>query len=154
MEGPSFEGMPKFKNSEEELDYLRAHVAKREAELVQKGHTENAQENAVHDVVGEYKNIPAEQVVHPSHILNEKETAGIVLQLKPEPHDNIMEELLGIVMQKGIRNALSVVAAMDNPHVEDDFHRFLVQYFKAGQSALSVKEGTPLYKSLNMTLMN
>jgi len=144
--------MPKFKTPEEELDYLRAHVAKREKELIQIGHFENAKEHAARDVVGAYKDVPAEQVVHGSNIINEKETQGIVLALKPESHDNVMEELLGIVITKGIRNALSVVEAMGNPHVEDDFHRVLVQYLKTGQIISDLKEDTPLYKSLNMTL--
>src|SRR3989339_284440 len=147
-----FKEMPKFKTPEEELDYLRAHVKKREEELVDLGHTEHAGENAVRDVIGEYKNIPAEQVVHKNNFINEKEVKGIVLALKPESHDSVMEELLGIVITKGIRNALSVVEAMGNPHVEDDFHRILVQYLKTGQMVSGLKEGTPLYKSLNMTL--
>ena len=62
-----------------------------------------------------------------------------------------MEELLGIVVTKGIRNALSIVEKMNDPHVDDDFHRILIQYLKTGQ-AFDLKEGTPLYKSLNMTL--
>ena len=63
-----------------------------------------------------------------------------------------MEELLGIVVTKGVRNALSVVEAMGNPHIDDDFHRILIQYLKTGQGMLDFKEGTPIYKSLNMTL--
>ncbi len=144
--------MPKFKTPEEELDYLRAHVAKREEELIKIGHFENAKENAAHDVVGAYKEIPAEKIVHSDSILSEKETKGIVLALRPESHDNVMEELLGLVITKGIRNALSVCEAMGNPHVENDFHRILVQYLKTGQIISGLKEGTPLYKSLNMTL--
>ena len=144
--------MPKFKTPEEELDYLREHVAKREEELIQIGHFENAKENAVKEVVGAYKNIPAENLVHSSNLIKDKEVQGIVLALRPEPHDSVMEELLGVVITKGIRNALSVVEAMGNPHVEDDFHRILVQYFKTGQIIKDLKEGTPLYKSLNMTL--
>ncbi|OGI95392.1 hypothetical protein A2917_02410 [Candidatus Nomurabacteria bacterium RIFCSPLOWO2_01_FULL_42_17] len=153
MKEPSFfKEMPKFKTPEEELQYLRAHVAKREEELINVGHFENAKENAVHDVVGAYKDVPAEEVVHSSNIINEKEAQGIVLALKPETHDSVMEELLGIVITKGIRNALSVSEAMGNPHVEDDFHRILVQYLKTGQTVSDLKEGTPLSKSLNMTL--
>jgi len=152
MEGSFFAEMPKFKTPEEELDYLRAHVAKREEELMQVGHFENVKENAIHDVVGAYKKIPAEDVVHKSQILEKKETEGIVLALKPEPHDNVMEELLGLVITKGIKNALSVAEAMGSPHIEDDFHRVLVQYIKTGQMISDLKEGTPLYKSLNMTL--
>lgn len=153
MKEPSFfKEMPKFKTPEEELDYLRAHVAKREEELIRIGHFENAQDNAARDVVGIYKNVPIEQVVHSSNIINEKEAQGIVLALAPETHDSVMEELLGIVITKGIRNALSVVEAMGNPHVEDDFHRILIQYIKNGQIISDLKEGTPLYKSLHMTL--
>src|SRR3989339_959197 len=147
-----FKEMPKFKTPEEELDYLRAHVKKREEELIQVGHFENVKENASHDVIGAYKDVPAEKLVHESHIIDKKEAQGIVLALKPESHDSVMEELLGIVITKGIRNALSVVEAMGNPHVEDDFHRILVQYLKTGQMVSGLKEGTPLYKSLNMTL--
>ena len=150
---PSFvKEMPKFKTPEEELLYLREHVAKREEELIKIGHFENAKENAARDIVGAYKNVPAEDVVHGNNIISKKEAEGIVLALKPEPHDNVMEEFLGIVITKGIRNALSVCEAMGNPHVEDDFHRILIQYLKTGQAISGLKEGTPLYKSLNMTL--
>src|SRR3990167_3957716 len=152
MEKSFFEGMPKFKTPEEELLYLREHVSKREQELMKIGQFENVQENAVKDVMGVYRDIPPEQVLHSSNLINEKETKAIVLSLKPESHDNVMEELLGLVITKGIKNALSVVEAMSNPHIEDDFHRILIQYFKAGQAVLDSKEGTPLYKSLNMTL--
>jgi hypothetical protein len=152
MEPSFFKEMPKFKTPEEELDYLRAHVAKREEELVKLGHFENATENATKDVIGGYKNIPAEQLVHSSNIISEKEAKGIVLKLKPEPHDTVMEELLGLVITKGIRNALSVVEAMNSPHIDDDFHRVLIQYLKTGQMIPDFKEGTPIYKALNMTL--
>ena len=152
MEQSFFQEMPKFKTPEEELEYLRAHVAKREEELIKIGHFENAKENAARDVVGAYKDVPAKQLVHSSRIINEKEAQGIVLALRPESHDSVMEELLGIVITKGIRNALSIVEAMGNPHVDDDFHRFLVQYLKTGQIIGDIKEGTPLHKSLNMTL--
>ncbi len=150
---PSFvKEMPKFKNPDEELDYLRAHVAKREEELRQKGHFENVAEDAVRDVVYEYKEIPKEEVLHKDNLVTDKQEEGIVLKLKPETHDNIMEELLGLVITKGIRNALSVVEAMGNPHIDDDFHRILIQYLKTGAQVSDLKEGMPLYKPLNMTL--
>ncbi len=142
--------MPRFKNPEEELSYLRAHVAKREAELTSSGH-ENPKEGAIKDLISQYKKVPLEKVVHPEHALKEHESDHIVLKLRPETHDSVMEELLGLVITKGIRNALVVVEKMNSPHIDDDFHRLLVQYFKTGKM-LDLKEGTPLYKSLNMTL--
>ena len=152
MENSFFQRMPKFKTPEEELDYLRAHVKKREEDLIKLGHIEHAGDNAARDVIGEYKNIPAGQIIHESNIVGQKEMQSIVLALKPESHDTVMEELLGVVLTKGVRNALSVVETMNNPHIEDDFHRILIQYFKTGQAVSDFKESTPLYKSLNMTL--
>ena len=152
MEPSFFKEMPKFKSPEEELDYLRAHVKEREEQLIKAGHIEHVKENAHRDVISEYKNIPAEKLVHGDNLIKRKEAEGIVLKLKPETHDTIMEELLGIVITKGVRNALSVVEAMGNPHVDDDFHRILIQYLKTGQVLLDFKEGTPMYKSFNMTL--
>jgi len=152
MEGISFKEMPKFKTPKEELDYLRAHVAKREQELMDIGYFEHAEDNAVKDVIMEYKEIPTEQALHKDNIVSQKEAGGIVLKLKPESHDKIMEELLGILMEKGIKNALSIVGSMDNPHIDDDFHRLLIQYLKTGEIVLGLKEGTPTYKALHMTL--
>ena len=143
--------MPKFKTPEEELQFLRAHVARREEELKQIGELERVSEHAVKDIIGEYKKIPTEELIHKDNKMSKGDTEGIVLRLKPEPHDSVMEELLGLVITKGIKNALSVVEAMNNPHIDDDFHRILVQYIKTGQVAL-FKEGTPLAKALNMTL--
>jgi hypothetical protein len=151
MEGSFLNEAPKFKTPEEELDYLRAHVARREQELKDSGHHESANENAVKDVIGEYKQKPLEEVIHQDNAFKKHEAEAIVLQLKPEMHDTIMEELLGIVVTKGIRNAFSIVEKMNDPHVDDDFHRILIQYLKTGV-VFDLKEGTPLYKSLHMTL--
>ncbi|MCX6717864.1 MAG: DUF87 domain-containing protein, partial [Candidatus Taylorbacteria bacterium] len=45
-----------------------------------------------------------------------------------------------------------VVYGLKDPHIEDDFHRFLVQYIKAGFPVLNKDEKSPIFKALNMTL--
>lgn len=152
MELSFLKEMPKFKTPSEELDFLRSHVAKREQELIEKGRFEYAEENAAKDVISEYKEIPIKEVIHKDNLLSKKESNGIILKLKPEAHDVVMEELLGIVITKGIKNALSVVENMNDPHINDDFHRLLIQFIKTDHAVSDFKEGTPLYKSLNMTL--
>ena len=42
MEPSFFKEMPRFKNPEEELDYLRAHVKAREEQLINMGHIEDS----------------------------------------------------------------------------------------------------------------
>ena len=147
-----FNKMPKFKTPEEELNFLRAHVAEREQDLIDKGHFENASEVASTEVITEYMKVPAEEAIHKDLKLEESHADEIVLKLKPEAHDAIMEEILGILLTKGIKNAMSIVESMNNPHVDDDFHRLLIQYLKTGQIITGLQEGTPLWKELNMTL--
>ncbi len=151
MASSFFDKMPKFKTPEEELGYLREHIAKKEKELIDQGHFEHV-ENVAGNVISEYKKLPVTEVVHKDNLINEKEGEGIVLKLKPESHDTVMEELLGIVITKGIKNALSVAEAMNNPHIDDDFHRILVQFIKTGEAIPDFKKGSLLYKSLHMTL--
>ena len=151
MEG-YFKEMPQFKTPEEELDYLRAHVAKKEQELIDTGHFEHTEEHAIKDVITEYVQVPTEKVFHKTQVITKPEAEAVVLRLKPESHDTVMEELLGIMITKGIRNVLSVVETMANPHIDDDFHRLLIQYLKTGQEVSGLKEGTPLWKELNVTL--
>lgn len=135
----------KFKNLEEEVAFLREKVAEKEA--AEKSFEKNAKE-----AVSLYAALPNETVLHPSYELPKKEVEAIVLDLAPESHDGKMEELLALLSTKGIKNTLAIVEAMDNPHIEDDFHRFLVQYLKKGFLADSVKEKSPLFQSLAMTL--
>ncbi len=152
MEGTFLKEMPKFKSPEEELTYLRAHIEKREQELKATGHFEHTGDVVTKEVLSKYKEVPITEVIHKNIVLGKKETEGIVLKLKPEAHDTIMEELLGLVITKGIKNALSVAESMNNPHVDDDFQRLLIQYIKTGQTVPDLKEGTPLYRALHMTL--
>src|SRR3990167_10573565 len=63
-----------------------------------------------------------------------------------------MKIIINMLAAHGFRNALSVVEAMGSPHIDDDFHRILIQYLKTGQVNFDFKEGTPMYKSLHMTL--
>lgn len=152
MEGSYFKDAQKFKTPEEELNFLREHVAKREAELKGIGHHENVHEKAASHIIEEYRDVPAASMLHKENIIKPHEAEGIVLKLKPEPHDAVMEELLGLVVTKGVKNALLVAESMGSPHIDDDFHRILIQYLKTGQVAFDYKEGTPMYKSLHMTL--
>jgi hypothetical protein len=151
MEGFNFNSAPKFKSPQEELEFLRAHIAEKEKALNEQGH-EVSRETLAHNVIQEYRKYEPEDVMHKSAVLKDKEAENLVLRLHPETHDNKMEELLGVLLDKGISNAMSLVARMNNPHLDDDFHRFLVQYLYSTHKIPGLKEGTPLFKSLDMKL--
>jgi len=151
MEGFNLNNAPKFKTPEEELAFLRAHIAEREKAISGQG-IEINKEDLAHNVISEYRKLEPENVLHKNAVMKKSDVENFVLRLQPETHDSKMEELLGILLDKGISNALSVVAKMNNPHLDDDFHRFLVQYLYTTHKVPGLKEGTPLFKSLNMKL--
>ncbi|MDE2031236.1 MAG: type IV secretory system conjugative DNA transfer family protein [Patescibacteria group bacterium] len=151
MEGLNLDNIPKFKTPEEELKFLREHISKREKALIDAGQ-EYSKEEVSHNVLEEYKKYEPHQVMHKGIVIPERDAESLVLRLHPEPHDNKMEEMLGILLSKGISNTLSIISKMNNPHLDDDFHRFLVQYLYSVHKIPGLKEGTPLFKSLDMKL--
>lgn len=140
-----------FDNPQDELHFLRQELAKKEAELQSKG-IETQKESLSHQLIESYKNTPVEQIVAPKSRIPEQKLEVIALQLSPEAHDKKIEELVGILMQSGVRNALEALRKMNNPHLDDDFHRFLVQYLSAYHSVPGLKNDTETYKNIDTTL--
>ena len=141
----------KFKTPEEELVFLRAEVSRKEKLLLNSGEKINKDE-IVKEKIEEHKERKSEDVLDKNYALKNTEVQAIVLDLAPEDHDTKMAELVDILQEKGIFNALAVVSKLKDPHIEDDFHRFLVQYIKAGFPVSGAKEKNPIFKSLKMTL--
>lgn len=151
MEGLNLNNAPKFKSPEEELAFLRAHIAEKEKALRESGEKTN-RESLAEQVVSEYQKYEPKEVLEKKVIMKEPELEKVVLRLAPEEHDKKIEELFGVLTEKGISNTLSIVMKLNNPHLDDDFHRFLVQYLATTNKVPGLKENTPLYKTLDMKL--
>ena len=141
----------KFGTPQEELAYLREEIARKEQELKASQNAE-ALPAVASETVKSYKETPQEHVLAEPLAMTAHEQEAVVLDLSPESHDKQMEELIGFLQEKGIKNALSLVEKMGNPHLEDDFHRILVQYLKAGLPVKGLKEKSELGRELRMTL--
>ena len=151
MEGTRFTEAPKFKNPEEEIVFLRERLKEKEHS---REHmlTTPERERLAREAIGEYGAIQPEEVLEEPYRAKEREIEGIVLDLSPEEHDGVMEELLGVLQERGLKNTLSVLEKMDNPHMTDDFHRFLVQYIQHDPEVLGLKPGSQIFKALHMKL--
>ena len=103
-------------------------------------------------VLGEYKETKKENVLAEEYKMPEEKEKGIVLKLSPEAHDAKIEELLGILLEHGVKNALSVLERMNDPHLDDDFHRFLVQYLAAGNAVSGLSKKEEIFQGVNMKL--
>lgn len=145
------ETLQKFSNPEEELAFLRHQIEIKEKELQSYG-IEQAREHASQQVLQTYQEIPREEILHQDHILDHKEEQAITLKLKPEKHDAQIEELFGILLEKGLRNTLSIIENMGNPHLEDDFHRFIIQYFLSAHELPGLSSSSQEFKAMNLAL--
>jgi len=83
----------------------------------------------------------------------EESASGVTLELTPDANDKDMEELLGILQTKGFYAALKELNRLNNPHLEDDFHRLLVQYRKEGHPIPGLKPDDPLAQALDSVLL-
>jgi len=151
----------KLSSPEEELAFLRKEVARREQELAysERGREsavgtkpERKQEQVVHEEIRAHGARKPEEILTPSYVLPNEEAETLVLNLLPEEHDSQIGELLMLAHEKGVRNALSVLERMARPHLEDDFHRALVEYIKEGHTVAKLPEKRPLWNVLHMTL--
>lgn len=141
----------KFSSPEEEVKFLREKLKMKEFEIGAGG-ARKSETAPVHEIISDYAARKSHDVLSGNLAFPEQKTEEIVLKLKPEAHDNKMEELLGILLEHGVRNALSVVEKLNNPHIDDDFHRLLVQYLQSGSRLPGVEKNKELWKALKMKL--
>ncbi len=107
---------------EEEIERLRKEISSK-AELLNSN-----KERIAEKTLGDYALAASNRVLKPAMILPEKELLKEVLKLEPEAHDEQIEHLLKMIPHKGVKNVLNIVRKMQSAHLEDDFHRALVQY--------------------------
>ena len=139
-----------IRTPEDELAYLRAQVEAKETELRE---LKQDQPRALiaHERILHHRDT-GHEVLDRDYQLPQTEAAELALNLDPENDDETMDELREIMEEKGIRNAYAVLDKLNSPHLEDDFHRFLVQYLIAGMSPKGLGENQPDWKALHLTL--
>ncbi|PID83335.1 hypothetical protein CSB11_02225 [Candidatus Campbellbacteria bacterium] len=113
--------------------------------------SENKQKEAVQNVVEEYIKQDNPENFDPEFLDKQEDAERIVLALSPEEDDEKISALLGSVQKNGIRNTIHAIEKTESFHIQDDFHRFLVQYIKEGYKS-DIHELSPLYPGLHMTL--
>jgi hypothetical protein len=147
----AFEVAPRsIATPEDELAYLRAQVEAKEEEL-RSLKKEEPRALVAHERIMHHLDT-GHDVVAPEYALQPQEAVALALDLDPENDDETMEELRRVMEEKGIRNAYAVLDKLNSPHLEDDFHRFLVQYLIAGMQPKGLGENQPDWKALHLTL--
>jgi hypothetical protein len=147
------EQVPKVSTPEEELAYLRAQVAEKEAELAQSGMPER--EVIISEQIHLHHAAPAEVLAEDYRISEEtkqSEADAILADLALGGSEAAVKSLRDTMEEKGIKNALAVLEKLGDAHVADDFHRYLVRAIAAGLTPLGFDEKAPKFQALHMTL--
>lgn len=149
--GPNMES-PRFSSPEEELKYLREKVAEKEQHAY-RDQTPVTKEEVVSEAIHEYvKEPPRGAIAVVEHHVESPEYERVVEHLGSIPHREKMRELYAILKEKGVLGAIAITRAMHNPHIEDDFHRVLVEYVKTGAIVPGLEKEFALARAVHMTL--
>jgi hypothetical protein len=146
------ESAPLLSTPEEELAYLREQVARKEAEL---GEAAPDRVRIISEKIHEHRTAPEESLAPEyriSEATKESEAEAILAELNLGTGTGAVDSLRRMMEEKGIKNALAVMEKLHDPHIADDFHRYLVRYIAAGIPASGVDEKVPRFQALKMTL--
>ena len=143
----------KFNSPNEELEWLRNRY-KEESSEAKNGEKMISEQELAAKVLYEHIRKEPEKTLGDNYKLSAKEQESLVakiLNLAPESHDKKIEELLAVAEEKGVLNAVAIARKLKDPHLEDDLHRALIQFYIRGDiSKQKIKK--PLSQALNMVL--
>lgn len=146
------EGPRQFSSPEEEIQYLKSKIAERERELSSR----SAEiDDADREVLGraelrEYSQFTPRVILDAKHRLEGAALAAATEAVKIAPDK--AEELVNLALEKGVRNAFSVLEKLDDAHLVDEVHKRLIESIRAGAEMGDIKEGMEPWHLLHMTL--
>jgi hypothetical protein len=147
------EGGPKqFASPQEEIEFLRQQIANKERELLDRS---PEADDADMETVGkmqmrEYHGFTPQRILHPEYQM-EGQSLHESVKLVETAGDPV-DEIVQLALEKGVKNALTVLDKTDNAFIIDEVHRRLIEHIQNGTSVADLKEGVPPWHVLHMTL--
>lgn len=147
------EGVPKqFSSPEEEINFLRDQLAKKEREVLDRAPDVDREEQVTlaKEQLKEYSEFTPRVVLEKNYELKSHEVAATAAQVETS-HDPV-EDILQLAREKGIKNALTVLEKTENAYVVDEVHRRLIEQLHSGVNVADMEEGVPPWHMLHMSL--
>jgi len=148
------EGLPqkKFSSPEEEIVFLRQQIADRERALLENDPEgdSGAKEALAQDALGEYASERSDRVLETKNQIGDPALHGLREHIATS--SDKVEEVMQVVREHGIKNALTLLEKVGDAHVTDEVHRQLIETIKSGVQVANLKEGVPPWQVLHMTL--
>lgn len=141
-----------FDTPEKEIEYLREQIAAKERELTERSaEVDQADIEAVgKEALREYGTFTPQLVLAKDRHLSQEEVAHATQQLETA-HDRV-DEIMSLVEEKGVYNALQFLERLEEPHLTDQVHRQLIEQIRSGMQIQQLREGTPAWQVLHMSL--
>lgn len=124
-----------FKSKDEEIAFLKSLLVEKEekkslANALSFGAKEDEtdKKRRASEILAEYRKTNPQDVLKDNFRLSEDHITTVALGLQPEEHDEKLQKMIDVFTTEGVRNSFSILSKINDPHLEDDFHRFLVQY--------------------------
>ncbi|MEX0917709.1 MAG: DUF87 domain-containing protein [Candidatus Paceibacterota bacterium] len=138
-----------FTTPDEEIAYLRGELASRtNSESGVSAEVTTAE--AAKETLTEYARRTPEEVLAPPLIADD--AALSVMGERVDRADSKVDEVMNVVHEQGIKNALSLLAKLDDPYTSDEVHRRLIEEISEGATIKDLKENVPPWQVLHMSL--
>lgn len=141
-----------FDSPEKEIEYLREQIAAKERELTERSAEVDQSDIEVvgKEALREYSAFTPQLVLAKDRHLTHEEVTQATHQLETA-HDRVAE-ILSLVEEKGVYNALQFLERLEQPHLTDQVHRQLIEQIRNGVEVQQLREGTPAWQILHMSL--
>ncbi len=143
-----------FSSNEQEIAFLREQLALREQALLQRSKEvdQTDVETLGRETLREYSEFTPQLVLSKERQWSAPELQAAVVQV--ESSQQRVEDILQVVSERGVHNALQVLERLDDPHLTDEVHRTLIEQLRQGVQVAQLRENTPLWSLLHMTLFD
>lgn len=141
-----------FRSPHEEIAFLKAEIASREATLLERNKEIDASdiETLGKEVLQGYGEHDPSLILHKDHQMKEHELRSHTELVSGTQHQ--LDELMKLTHDKGVRNMFSVLEKIGSPFLTDEVHSALIEMLREGSAVADLKEGMPLWNVLHMTL--
>lgn len=134
---------PRFSSPEEEIKYLREEIERRQ-EITKNFGERIKKEDHIKDIIREHASQEARTILPNEFIIKDYEKKVLLEGLIPKDTDEKVSEIVSIMLDKGVHTSINLVKDSKDKNLEDDFHRFLINF-------LLTKHGEKLEKGLSKT---
>lgn len=116
---------------EEEVKRLKSEIEKKlGVKSALKSLSPEKEEQITSEVLKEHIEKYSPEELGEKYRISEQEKEEKIKNLEPEEDDGKIEELLKLVDEKGVINSFDIIKKINNPHLQDDFHRKLIEWWK------------------------